>query len=256
MKERIPVKISPDGRALLNLGCGTRMHPAWNNLDNSPYSILGKHKNVSRFLYKVRVISEERWKNISKIDPDIIHWDLMKGIPFSDEVFDAVFSSHVLEHFEKDFARGFLRECYRVLQRGGIIRIVVPCLESIIERYREVIRRIDADREDAYREHNEVMDDLFGQMIREVPFGTSLQPKAIRVLENVIRGGMDKRGELHKWMYDRHSLGSLLKESGFTQVERRKYNTSSIDRWYEFSLDMDDDGTPYKPGSLYMEAIK
>ena len=42
----------------------------------------------------------------------------------TDDAYDVVFSSHVLEHFEKADARAFLAECYRVLKPGGVLRIV------------------------------------------------------------------------------------------------------------------------------------
>src|SRR5579859_7062573 len=32
-RNRFPVKLLPDGRAMLNVGCGTRMDWGWNNLD-------------------------------------------------------------------------------------------------------------------------------------------------------------------------------------------------------------------------------
>jgi|GEM_PF-6941157 len=40
MNQRFVVKRLPDGRAMLNLGCGTRMHHGFNNLDFSPYVFL------------------------------------------------------------------------------------------------------------------------------------------------------------------------------------------------------------------------
>lgn len=73
----------------LNLGCGSRFHPAWTNID---------------FASADSVLSQ----------------DLRKGTPFADEEFGVLYHSHVLEHFNRPDARAFLRECWRVLNRGGV----------------------------------------------------------------------------------------------------------------------------------------
>jgi hypothetical protein len=63
-------------------------------------------------------------------------------------------------------------------------------------------------------------------------------------------------GEIHQWMYDRYSLARLLQQSGFgTSIERTGVE-SAIVNWAQFNLDSDQDGTVYKPDSLWMEAIK
>lgn len=57
-------------------------------------------------------------------------------------------------------------------------------------------------------------------------------------------------------MYDEYSLGALLSDVGFKNIQETDYSTSRIDGWAQFGLDVNEDGTVYKPGSLYMEAIK
>ena len=90
---------------LLNLGCGYNYHPDWVNVDF-----------------------------ISTGDEVIPH-DLTAGVPFSSEMFDAVYHSHVLEHFTAQQGNFFIKECFRVLKRGGILRIAVPDLEGITRNY-------------------------------------------------------------------------------------------------------------------------
>lgn len=45
--------------------------------------------------------------------------------------FDAIYGSHVLEHFSLDDVRKVLSECRRVLKVGGFVIMVVPDLTSI-----------------------------------------------------------------------------------------------------------------------------
>ena len=60
--------------------------------------------------------------------PDII-WDINeKPFPFEDNVFDEVFCSHILEHF--DDVVGILQELWRITKKGGRIIIGVPHFAS------------------------------------------------------------------------------------------------------------------------------
>ena len=89
----------------LNLGCGFNFHKEWINVDmisNSPY---------------------------------VISHNLFKGIPFHNNRFDVIYNSQVLEHFSKEKASNFVRECFRVLKPGGIMRVGVPDLENIVNEY-------------------------------------------------------------------------------------------------------------------------
>src|SRR5262245_56277720 len=117
---------------MLNLGCGTRMHWGWNNIDRSPYAYLAHHSSIARIMRLVGLLSPDRLNRLLEVDPHIIHWDLRKGIPFEVSTFDAVYSSHFLEHIDRQGAQSVLREIYRVLKPGGIIRVVVPDLQELI----------------------------------------------------------------------------------------------------------------------------
>ena len=89
----------------LNLGCGFTFHKDWTNVD-----FVSTGENVQAY-------------------------NLLAGVPFQNNQFDAVYHSHVLEHFPKDKAVLFIKECYRVLKPGGIIRIAIPDLEKIAKNY-------------------------------------------------------------------------------------------------------------------------
>jgi predicted SAM-dependent methyltransferase len=61
-------------------------------------------------------------------------------------------------------------------------------------------------------------------------------------------------GEIHLWMYDEVFLGDVLTEVGFVEPRRMTAQTSAIDDFAKFGLDVEPDGTPWKGVSLYMEA--
>lgn len=62
-------------------------------------------------------------------------------------------------------------------------------------------------------------------------------------------------GEIHQWMYDRFSLGELLKSAGFKNPTVYSAFESRIPDWSKYNLD-GKDGVVRKPDSLFMEAIK
>ena len=61
-----------------------------------------------------------------EFDCDGISWVVgdAQHMPFRDSAFDEVFAGHVIEHLEDPLR--FLRECRRVLRRGGRVTIVAP----------------------------------------------------------------------------------------------------------------------------------
>jgi SAM-dependent methyltransferase len=251
-----PKRLS-DGRALLNLGCGWKMHRAWTNLDFSPYAKLVSRPWLVRGLKAAGVLTPTRSERLAQIDPDIVCWDLRHGIPYADGTFSAVYHSHFLEHLDRAVVPGFLRACRRVLAPGGVIRVVVPDWELLTRWYTEALDAWDRGDAAGPERHAQAMHDLIDQMVRSDATGANTSSLAGR-LENWWRGGAAGTGELHRWMYDRRSLGALLEGAGFHTVTVRAARESGIAGWAEFSgaLDLDELGRPYKPESLYLEAIR
>jgi SAM-dependent methyltransferase len=68
-------------------------------------------------------------------EKDLYYYDIRKPLPCPDQIFDAVYLFHVLEHLTPEEASTFLREIYRVLKFSGIVRISTPDLEGICGAY-------------------------------------------------------------------------------------------------------------------------
>ncbi len=57
--------------------------------------------------------------------------DVSRGIPFSNETLDEVYTSHFMEHIERGKEIYFvMSEVYRVLKPGGLFKIRVPHAET------------------------------------------------------------------------------------------------------------------------------
>ena len=127
----------------LNIGCGSKYHPAWVNIDMRSHS------------------------------PHVQACNLLDGIPFSSGRFDVVYHSQVLEHFPKNEATAFLLECFRVLTPGGTLRVVVPDLESIAREYlshlRDCLENPSARTEANY---DWIMLEMYDQTVRNYSGGS------------------------------------------------------------------------------------
>jgi SAM-dependent methyltransferase len=259
MRKVFLVKRTVDGRAMLNIACGGRMHPQWNNVDFSPLARLARHPRAAGILNHARILSRKRYERLLRTDPAIICWNIRKGIPFEASTFDVVYHSHFLEHLDKMEAAPFLGECHRVLKESGIIRIVVPDLAILCRAYLttfELLSRSTSSDADLMTDHEYNIERLLGQMARTQPVGTSEQARFLRFAERALRGDASKAGEVHRWMYDTFTLRRLLTENNFRDARAESPSTGRIEGWAGFCLDTNSDGTVYVPKSIYVEAVK
>jgi predicted SAM-dependent methyltransferase len=242
---------------LCNLGCGARYHAAWINIDLHSHS------------------------------ESVFAWDLSKGLPVPDDTCDAVYSSHTIEHFNRDGAKKFLMECRRVLRPGGIIRLVAPDLECLARTYLACLDAAKRGEPDSEKRYDWIVIELLDQMVRHQRGGEMLKywsqldvPAEAFVAERVgveywgsrqyCRGRLPKElrhsaaeigtfrlsGEVHQWMYDAYSLDRLLGTVGFVNVQTQNAKESGIANFEEYNLDSEPDGSTYKPDSFFIEACK
>lgn len=175
----------------INIGCGSLPLPGWVNLDAA---------------------------RGDKID---IVWDLRGGLPFPAESCAAIFGEHVIEHIPKAGAELLLRECHRVLQPRGVVRLSTPDAGKFLRAYVN-------DRE----------------FLSDPRFPDSADTSMDRV--NMM---MREYGQ-HLWVYDAESLILLLRKAGFSSVAEQQYGVSTHPRMQQI------DSAARAFESLYVEAIK
>ena len=131
--------------------------------------------------------------------------DVRRPLPFRDGSAEAIYSAHLLEHLHFEDAQRLLADCYRVLTGGGILRVVVPDLAQIIERY-----RVDHDAT---------------RLNVDLAMHDKRQPALLRRLYHAATQYHD-----HKWMYDAPLLLECFRRAGFRQpVERVLYDSDIPD---------------------------
>lgn len=139
---------------------------------------------------------------------------------FDNDTIDVIYSCHVLEHFHRNKLNKVLKEWYRVLKPGGILRTSVPDFEALCELY--------------------------------------LEKKDLSLVIGPIMGRQNYLYNIHYNMFDFETLKSALNDVGFKKVYRYDWKNTEHSNVDDFSQayypHMDKDSG--KLLSLNMEAIK
>lgn len=103
---------------------------------NSKYLYVGcgNHRLEGFIHADISVYKLSKIKDLSKKKIDLI-CDITKKIPLKDNSIKVIFSRDTLEHLKWDELNNHLIECNRILEDNGIVRITMPNLDKIIERY-------------------------------------------------------------------------------------------------------------------------
>lgn len=112
----------------LNLGCGAQTPENWINVDYAFGAKMAKMPFFRSINKKINIF-DLNW------DDSIYIHNLTKKFPWENNSIDIVYSSHTLEHLSREQGVLFLKECHRILKTNGIIRILVPDLRHIINKY-------------------------------------------------------------------------------------------------------------------------
>lgn len=151
----------------LHIGCGKKYLPGYKHLDVIPY----EHVDFECDARKLDIIESQ---SVSEI-----------------------YACHVLEHVERNEVSGVLREWWRVLKQGGVIRIAVPDFEAIVREY--------------------------------------VAGEALSRFQGLLYGGQTYDYNFHHVTFDFPLLKQLLEEAGFLDIERYDWRTFLPDNYDDYS---------------------
>jgi predicted SAM-dependent methyltransferase len=150
-----------------------------------------------------------------------ICWDIAKKLyPLSDNSLEGIYTEHCLEHIPYQKCADNIKEYYRLLKPGGVVRIIVPDGEIYCDLYEK--RKTDPSVILPYGEKEETGMISINRIFR-------------------IHG--------HLFIYDFETLSLLLQKAGFTQIMKQKFSQGHDKR---LLIDRADRAIE----SLYIEAIK
>jgi len=140
----------------LHLGCGKRYIPGFIHIDLANYAHIDYNHDVN---------------TLPMFDGGSV---------------DLIYACHVLEYFDRVEVVDVLREWYRVLRRGGALRVAVPDFDALWQQY----------------EFSQELDDIIGPL-----YGRWEVPGTNQIV-------------YHKTIYDCGSLRATLLDAGFSNIHR------------------------------------
>lgn len=166
-------------------------------------------------------VNHSKFINIDGLPAPHIHYirPIDNLSPFKNNSVDLIYACHCLEHFPHAKVSEVLTEWFRVLQAGGILRLSVPDFDLLLKIYKENQNDI-----------NTIICPLFG--------------------------GQDYQLNFHFTVFNRLSLETLLKNTGFKQVQEwlpASCNLTTFDDWSGRQILING---KYYPVSLNIEAVK
>lgn len=188
---------------VVNIGCGASPTPGAVNLDRSFSVTLGRRPLLFKLLNGLHILSPDQAAYADFCRTAGITRASCLSTGLADGSADVVYSSHMLEHLPRESAAAFLREARRILKPDGVLRISVPDMALLIDKYNE-----DGD-----------CDALLSASL--------LAPAPVKTLrQKLLYLASGHRG--HYWMYDEASLTRLLQANGFPSCTRLKAGETTI----------------------------
>jgi len=142
------------------------------------------------------------------------------ALPYEPETFDLLYSSHVLEHINRNMTVAALSHWHSLLRKGGVLRLAVPSFSAVVEYYNK--------------------------------------EKDLVPLLGLLFGGQRFILDSHCCVFDEMFLTKLLKQVGFTEIRKwdwRKTEHAQFDDYSQAYLPHMDKEEGLLM-SLNMEAVK
>lgn len=158
---------------------------------------------------------------------DYLRWDCRRPLPLRDGSVARILIEHYLEHLDPEtHVPQLLTECYRLLQPGGYLRIIVPDAEKFLRAY------VAGDSRQWL---------ALGYDLNALPLNP---PTPMSIINHVFH----QRGE-HRAAYDFNTLHHILARHGFSQIKRQCFGQSD-------DPGMNIDRPNHAPYSLYVDCRK
>ncbi|MEO6508386.1 MAG: methyltransferase domain-containing protein [Patescibacteria group bacterium] len=131
-------------------------------------------------------------------DEEILALDVTKKFPLKTSSIDYIFSEHLIEHVTFQEGQVMLKECFRVLKPGGVIRTATPNLKFLIELY-------TTEKKTAFQK-------------RYIKWAVDANLKGLGIYEDTFVINNFVRAWGHQFIYDVKILKLALQKAGFKNI--------------------------------------
>ncbi|NQT77516.1 MAG: methyltransferase domain-containing protein, partial [Bacteroidetes bacterium] len=144
---------------------------------------------------------------------EIAYLDAGKRFLLEDETFQFIYSEHIFEHLNFRQGLNMLRECYRILEPGGHLRLAIPDMDFLMALHNEPENPI----------HKEYIKWSTNRFIPDI--SNNFEEKEYLpafVINNFFRDWG------HQIVYNYDSLELILKKAGFSNITKEEVGKSKI----------------------------
>ena len=221
-----------------------RTKPSGRSFNPSPFELpyrihLGPGPNWTK--------PNNHWINVD-IDPKwgdmVVDFQNFQGFPLKSDTTACIYGSHVFEHMSTWVADIVFSECYRVLQPGGVLRLILPDAEKSIREYlagNQDFPLFRRRRERAKARYN----------LEYTLFDCLREDFLSRAAQTALLG---QNALAHQNAWDFASISSDLRRAGFSKIHRCDFKQSTCDYFgFEGSYECE---ALQNDRSLYVEAVK
>lgn len=178
----------------VQFGCGLSAPDGWLNFDASP-----------RLRFERLPLVRKAMGARAFFPAAVRYGDIIRGLPVSNGTVKGLYASHVLEHLHRTDLEIALSNAFRLMQPGGVFRLIVPDLAWRVDDY--VRTRGDSEAADILQDRlhfrrRASVQGLLGRL--RAAFGLSM----------------------HQWMYDEPLMSQLLASAGFVAIRRCHFGDS------------------------------
>ena len=172
------IRPGPDGKRCLEIGAGGHLLPGWLHTDLNATG-------------------------------HVLQLDVTRPFPIADGAFDYVYSEHMIEHITFEQGRRMMRECFRIMKAGSIIRVLTLSIGFLLRLFSE--------------DRSELEDRYIGWATRNFVPGAP-KPLPSLVFNNFVRGSG------HQFIYDRATLRFVFSEAGFVDIKECRIGHSDHEK--------------------------
>ena len=188
----------------INVGCGPNMfpHPFWTNYD---------HEDFGAY---IEYIKNQKDPVYAKYLQDLINYvhnggeltcikhDLRDGFPMhEDNSVDIICNLQSIEHISPHYdCPRFLKECYRMLAPGKVLRVTTPDLDLLINAY------LSGEMDKFAIEQPEI----YKQLDPSAQLAMMMYGSSVEFREDKYAG--------HKFLYTQKSITKQLNDAGFSDI--------------------------------------
>lgn len=146
--------------------------------------------------------------------------DIRQPLIYENNSVDFIFHEHVIEHLDEVDGYNFMKECFRILKHGSVMRISCPSIDGFIWVYQNWETISSGFKKEFENKTSFINHVTYGESINYTGKMFLSENRGIKTYNNNLAW--------HRYLYDKDDFNEKLKKIGFKEIRFVKKHESSI----------------------------